>query len=200
MDAMLRAIEEYTNNFRMQLESFREKGVLSDIDIAEQMKLTKKKISQYLEADRPYGLLLMDLENLRARDKMEYVSLTEIAKKKNAANPSYVIQSWLRDRNTIEFLRLWEKDYNENFNDSKANELVKMISESSFTITAKIWIEETSAIGITSKRDNQGGTYAHRDIAIDLMVWLFPEKRYELVKIIGNRMIYDVGNKQKTYI
>ena len=193
MDAMLRAIEEYTNDFRMQLESFREKGVLTDIDIDEQMKLVKKKISQYLEADRPYGLLLMDLENLRARDKMEYVSLTEIAKKKNAANPSYVIQSWLRDRNTIEFLQLWEKDYNDSFNESKASELVKKISESSFTITAKIWIEETSAIGIISKRGNQGGTYAHRDIAIDFMVWLFPEKRYELVKIIGNRLIYDLS-------
>lgn len=178
----------------MQLERFREKGVLSDIDIDEQMKLTKKKISQFLEADRPYGLLLMDLGNLRARDKMEYVSLTEIAKKKNAANPSYVIQSWLRDRNTIEFLRFWEKDYNGSFNESNANELAKRISESSFTITAKKWIEETSAIGITSKRGNHGGTYAHRDIAIDFIVWLFPKKRYELVKTIGNRLIYDTEN------
>ena len=99
-----------------------------------------------------------------------------------------MIQSWLRDKNTIEFLRLWEKDNNPEFNNDEAEALVKRVSESSFTLTTKVWIAQTKADGIVSKQGNNGGTLAHRDIAIDFIVWLFPEKRYELVKMIGNRI------------
>jgi len=58
----------------------------------------------------PYAMLLMDLTHLRVREDTDYVSLTELAKRRNPSNPSYVIQSWLRDKNTIEFLRFWEKE------------------------------------------------------------------------------------------
>ena len=114
--------------------------------------------------------------------------MTELAKKKNPSNPSCVVQGWLRDKNTIEFLRLWEEDNNLEFNNDEAKALVKRISESSFTLTAKVWIAQTQATGIVSKQGNNGDTLAHRDIAIDFIVWLFPEKRYELVKMIGNRI------------
>ena len=133
-------------------------------------------------------MLLMDLTHLRVREDTDYVSLTELAKRRNPSNPSYVIQSWLRDKNTIEFLGFWEKENNADSNNEEADTFVKRISESSFTLTTKVWIAQTKATGIISKQGNNGGTLAHRDIAIDFIVWLFPEKRYELVKMIGNRI------------
>ena len=164
------------------------KGLMQDIDAEEQLALLHEKIKKYLDTNRPYAMLLMDLTHLRARNDTDYVSLTELAKRKNPSNPSYVIQSWLRDKNTIEFLRLWEKDNNPQFNNDEAAALVKRVSESSFTLTTKVWIAQTKAAGIVSKQGNNGGTLAHRDISIDFIVWLFPEKRYELVKMIGNRI------------
>lgn len=167
------------------------KGLMQDIDAEEQLALLHEKIKKYLDINHPYAMLLMDLTHLRVREDTDYVSLTELAKRKNPSNPSYVIQSWLRDKNTIEFLRLWEKDNNPEFNNDEAEALVKRVSESSFTLTTKVWIAQIKAAGIVSKQGNNGGSLAHRDIAIDFIVWLFPEKRYELVKMIGNR-IFDL--------
>ena len=172
------------------IERLHRKGLMQDIDAEEQLALLHEKIKKYLDTNRPYAMLLMDLTHLRVREDTDYVSLTELAKRKNPSNPSYVIQSWLRDKNTIEFLRLWEKDNKPEFNNDEAEALVKRVSESSFTLTTKVWIAQTKAAGIVSKQGNNGGTLAHRDIAIDFIVWLFPEKRYELVKMIGNRIFY----------
>ena len=126
----------------------------------------------------PYGYYL--------NDKNE-VSIDPTTRK-NPSNPSYVIQSRLRDKNTIEFLRFWEKENNADFNNEEADTLVKRIPESSFTLTTKVWVAQTKATGIISKQGNNGGTLAHRDIAFDFIVWLFSEKRYELMKMIGNRI------------
>lgn len=188
MDDMMKAVDEYLENNEKMIERMHRKGLMQDIDAEEQLALLHEKIKKYLDTNRPYAMLLMDLTHLRVREDTDYVSLTELAKRKNPSNPSYVIQSWLRDKNTIEFLRLWEKDNNPEFNNDEAEALVKRVSESSFTLTTKVWIVQTKAAGIVSKQGNNGGTLAHRDIAIDFIVWLFPEKRYELVKMIGNRI------------
>ena len=188
MDDMMKAVDEYLENNEKIIERMHRKGLMQDIDAEEQLALLHQKIKKYLDTNRPYAMLLMDLTHLRVREDTDYVSLTELAKRKNPSNPSYVIQSWLRDKNTIEFLRLWEKDNNPEFNNDEAEALVKRVSESSFTLTTKVWIAQTKAAGIVSKQGNNGGTLAHRDIAIDFIVWLFPEKRYELVKMIGNRI------------
>ena len=188
MDDMMKAVEEYIENNEKIIERMHRKGLMQDIDAEEQLALLHEKIKKYLDTNRPYAMLLMDLTHLRVREDTDYVSLTELAKRKNPSNPSYVIQSWLRDKNTIEFLRLWEKDNNPEFNNDEVEALVKRVSESSFTLTTKVWITQTNATGIVSKQGNNGGTLAHRDIAIDFIVWLFPEKRYELVKMIGNRI------------
>ena len=188
MDDMMKAVDEYLENNEKIIERMHRKGLMQDIDAEEQLALLHEKIKKYLDTNRPYAMLLMDLTHLRVREDTDYVSLTELAKRKNPSNPSYVIQSWLRDKNTIEFLRLWEKDNNPEFNNDEAEALVKRVSESSFTLTTKVWIAQTKAAGIVSKQGNNGGTLAHRDIAIDFIVWLFPEKRYELVKMIGNRL------------
>lgn len=190
MDDMMKAVDEYLENNEKIIERMHRKGLMQDIDAEEQLALLHEKIKKYLDTNRPYAMLLMDLTHLRVREDTDYVSLTELAKRRNPSNPSYVIQSWLRDKNTIEFLRLWEKDNNPEFNNDEAEALVKRVSELSFTLTTKVWIAQTKAAGIVSKQGSNGGTLAHRDIAIDFIVWLFPEKRYELVKMIGNRIFY----------
>lgn len=103
----------------------------------------------------------------------------------NNENPSYVIQSWLRSRNTIEFLSLWKKENNADFNEDGYNHLVEQINLPSFTLTAKKWITQTNAVGLISKQGNNGGTLAHIDIAFDFQAWLDPRKRYE--HITGER-------------
>ena len=129
-------------------------------------KVCKKEIESFLH-------LVIDSE--------DFVSLTALARTENNENPSYVIQSWLRSRNTIEFLRLWEKENNPDFNEDGYNHLVRQINLPSFTLTAKKWITQTNAIGLISKQGNNGGTLAHPDIAFDFQVWMSPEKRYEVV-------------------
>lgn len=186
----MKAVDEYLENNKKILERMRSIGLMQDIDAKEQLDLLHENIKKYLDTNRPYAMLLMDLTHLSMRDDTEYVSLIELAKRKNPSNPSYVIQSWLRDKNTIEFLRLWEIENNPEFNNDEADALLKRVSQSSFTLTTKVWIAQTKATGIISKQGNNGGTLAHRDISIDFIVWLFPEKRYELVKMIGNRILH----------
>lgn len=112
----------------------------------------------------------------------DYISLTELARAENSDNPSYVIQAWLRSRNTIEFLRMWELENNPRFNKIECKNLISQMQTSSFTLTAKKWITKTNAVGIISKQGNTGGTFAHRDIALDFQIWLDPGVRYELIK------------------
>jgi hypothetical protein len=113
----------------------------------------------------------------------EYVSLTEIAREKDDESPSYVIQSWLRSRNTVEFLRLWEKEYNPIFEENGCNTLLEAMKTASFTLTPKQWITKTNAVGLISKQGKNGGTLAHPDIEIDFHMWLYPELRLNLIKI-----------------
>lgn len=111
-----------------------------------------------------------------------YMSLTEIARQKNTDAPSYVIQSWLRNYGTIEFLRLWEKEGNPKFVDEECTALIKRMKSSSFTLTLKQWIANTGAIGITSKQGKNGGTFAHPDIACEFSMWINPAFRLDVVK------------------
>lgn len=112
----------------------------------------------------------------------DFLSLTNIARRFNSENPSYLIQSWLRSRNTIEFLGEWERNNNDNFDEKTFYKLLIDVRSPSYTLTPKKWIETTNAIGITSKRGKNGGTLAHPFIACDFEVWNDMEFRYEVVK------------------
>ena len=181
------AIAEYINNIEQTIKELQEQSCMSD-ELAEHTRQsTEKSIKKYLETNECYARLLMDLEHLKHKDKTTY-SLTEIAKKKDEKNPSYVIQSWLRNNNTLEVLCLWEKEHNNDFNLEEAQKLINKAKEPSFTLTAKIWIANTNAKGLTSKQGKGGGTFAHHEIAIDFITWLFPEKRYELSKLISKKI------------
>ncbi len=112
----------------------------------------------------------------------DYISLTEIARKFDSENPSYLIQSWLRSRNTIEFLATWERNNNPDFNESAFQKLVLDTKTPQFTLTPKKWIDMTKAIGITSKQGKGGGPMAHLFIACDFEMWNDSGFRYEILK------------------
>lgn len=112
----------------------------------------------------------------------DYISLTEIARKFDAENPSYLIQSWLRSRNTVELLAEWERNNNPTFNESTYHDLLEETRKPQFTLTPKKWIDMTNAIGITSKQGKGGGTMAHPIIACDFEMWNDAEFRYEVLK------------------
>ena len=182
------AIEEYLDNLEQTLKELHQSSCLMSEDVDEMLQNAKEQIYNLLKENEHYAKLQLDLEHLKYKDKQKY-SLTEIAKRKDNLNPSYVIQSWLRDKNTLELLCLWEKEHNLEFNLEEARKLIAKTKESSFTLTSKIWITKTNAKGIVSKQGKGGGTYAHHEIAIDFITWLFPEKRYELTKMITNRIL-----------
>lgn len=103
----------------------------------------------------------------------DFISLTDIAKKVNERT-DIVITNWLRNRNTVEFLGVWEQLHNPNFNPIEFDGIRKKTGLNSFILTAKQWIKKTNAIGIQSKAGRYGGTYAHRDIAFEFCSWVSP--------------------------
>ncbi len=114
--------------------------------------------------------------------KNDYISLTDIAKYKNSDDPRFVIQNWLRNRNTIEFIGLWETVHNPNFNRVQFDTVRSEAGLNRFTMTPTKWIRLTNAVGIISKSGRYGGTYAHSDIALEFASWISAEfKLYFIV-------------------
>ncbi len=185
-------VEEYIAHQRRVLNSLLDRGIYTQEGIEDHIRCIRESIEEDLDSNKAYALLKMEMDvkkGIRDGEK-EYVSLTNIARLKNFENPSYVIQSWLRDRNTLDILYLWETENNPNFKKDGYEGIVNKLSNPSFTLTAKIWKEQTGATGIISKQGNGGGTFAHEDIAIDFYAWTFPQKRYQLVKIISGKAAF----------
>ena len=114
--------------------------------------------------------------------KNDYISLTDIAKYKNTDDPRFVIQNWMRNRNTLEFIGLWEALNNPNFNRVQFDTFRSEAGLNRFTMTPGKWIESTDAIGIVSKACRYGGTYAHYDIAMEFASWLSPEFKLYIIQ------------------
>jgi len=104
-----------------------------------------------------------------------------MAKHKNAEATGLVIAHWLRTRYTIEFMGVWERIHNPNFNVTEFGNIKNESGSNSFVLTSKEWIEKTNAIGIIAKPGRYGGTYAHRDIAFEFATWLSPEFKFYLI-------------------
>lgn len=115
-------------------------------------------------------------------ERDDYISLTDIAKVKDSDNPRYIIQNWMRNRNTIEFLGVWETLYNPNFNRVEFDAFRSQAGLNSFVMTPQKWIDATAAIGIISKAGRYGGTYAHKEIAFEFASWISVEFKLYLVK------------------
>jgi hypothetical protein len=112
----------------------------------------------------------------------DYICLTDIARYKNAEHTDDLIRNWLRNRNTVEFLGVWEQLNNPGFNPVEFDGIKMLAGLNNFTLTPKQWIEKTRAVGIVSKAGRYGGTYAHKDIAFEFASWISVEFKLYLIK------------------
>lgn len=114
--------------------------------------------------------------------KNDYISLTDIARYKNKEEPKDVVKNWLRVRDTIEFLGLWENIHNPNFKGVEFDSFRKESGSNTFTLSPQRWIENTNAIGMVSKSGRGGGTFAHPDIAMEFASWISPEFKLYIIQ------------------
>ena len=112
---------------------------------------------------------------------VDYICITDIAKQKNSAEPKDVVKNWMRQKNTLEYLGLWEKLNNPNFKGVEFDPLLAEAGSNAFTMSPTRWVELTSAIGIVTKNGAGGGTYAQRDIAFKFANWVSVEFELYLV-------------------
>ena len=112
---------------------------------------------------------------------VDYISITDIARQKNSVDPNGVIGNWMRNRNTVEFLGIWETLHNPSFNPLEFEGFRKEAGLNAFTLSPTRWIEATNAIGIVSQAGRYGGTYAQTDIAFEFASWISVEFRLYLV-------------------
>lgn len=111
-----------------------------------------------------------------------YISLTDIARNKNANEPKDVVKNWMRSRTTIEFLGLWEQLNNPDFKGVEFDSFLFEAGSNSFTLSPSKWIETTNAKGIVSRQGNNGGTFAHQDIAFEFASWVSSGFKLYLIK------------------
>ncbi len=114
--------------------------------------------------------------------KEDFISLTDIARYKNSKHTDIVIQNWMRSRTTIELLGFWEQMYNPNFKPIEFEGFRKEAGLNHFVMTPKKWIESTNSVGIISKSGRYGGTFAHKDIALEFASWVSIEFKLYLIK------------------
>ena len=115
-------------------------------------------------------------------DNKEFISLTDLARYVNPEEPKIPIQTWMRNKDVIAYLGLQEKLNNENFKGHEFTTFEKEAGKNSFYMSPQKWIKETNAIGIISKSGNNGGTYAHSDIALEFASWLSPEFKLYVIQ------------------
>ncbi|MBA3016698.1 MAG: KilA-N domain-containing protein [Proteobacteria bacterium] len=131
-----------------------------------------------------------------SKEKEDYISLSDIARYKDSERSDYILQNWMRNRSTIEFIGLWEQIHNPNFNSIEFDGFKNEAGSNSFTLTPKKWITATNAIGIISKAGRYGGTYAHQDIAFEFASWISAEFKLYLLKEFQRLKQIEVEQKQ----
>ena len=109
----------------------------------------------------------------------DYISITDMLKSKDG---NFFVTDWLRNRNTIEYIVIWEEIHNPNFNYGEFAIIKSQAGLNSYKLSVKEWVEKTNAIGITSKAGRYGGTYAHKDIAFEFGMWISPKFKLLLIK------------------
>ena len=113
---------------------------------------------------------------------IDYICITDIARQKNPIEPKDVVKNWLRSKNTLEYLGLWEMLNNPDFKGVEFDPLLREAGSNSFTMSPSRWIELTNAVGIICKNGSKGGTYAQRDIAFKFASWVSVEFELYLIK------------------
>ena len=115
-------------------------------------------------------------------DDKEFISLTDLARYADEDDPRYPIQNWMRNKDVISYLGLWESIHNENFKGVEFDTFKNEAGSNKFKISPQKWIRETNAIGMISKSGNNGGTYARSDIALEFASWLSPEFKLYVIQ------------------
>ena len=117
-----------------------------------------------------------------SQKREDFISLTDIARYKNPDEPKDVVKNWIRNRNTLEFLGLWEKINNPKFKGVEFDSFRASAGLNSFVLSPQKWIKKTNAVGIVSRSGRGGGTYAHKDIAFEFASWISAEFKLYLIK------------------
>ena len=180
-EAQIEALWTYEISTEKILRRAVKKGFISQTEADE----SSEKLFEQLDTQKIPGFLSSPLgEKMCAEDVRvnPYVSLTRIAREKKMSSPSYLIQSWMRSNTTIEYLRMWEKIYNPQFQEDACDELIHVVHTTSTTLTPSLWINTTHALGVRTSRGKGGGTIAHPEIAEMFRAWLFPEFMLEMVQ------------------
>ena len=115
-----------------------------------------------------------------AIDDKDYISLTDMVR--NIENGLALIEKWLRNKNTIEFLGIWEEMYNHDFNSLEFEGIKNEAGLNRLVLSVKQWVEKNNSIGIVAKAGRYGGTYAHKDIAFEFASWVSPYFKLYLIK------------------
>src|SRR5665648_247870 len=123
-------------------------------------------------------LIIVQGENITIT-KDDYISLTDMLKAKDG---DFFISDWLRNRNTVEYLGIWERIHNPDFNCGEFAIIKSKAGLNSYKISVKDWVAKTNAIGLTAKAGRYGGTYAHKDIAFEFGMWISAEFKIYLIK------------------
>ena len=118
------------------------------------------------------------INNIKIEDE-DYISITDMLRSKDG---NFFVTDWLRNRNTIEFLGIWEELHNPNFNYGEFAIIKSRAGLNSYKLSVKEWVERTNAVGILSKAGRYGGTYAHKDIAFEFGMWISPKFKLLLIK------------------
>lgn len=127
------------------------------------------------------AILVNNIEiSISSVNEEDYISLTDMAK--GFSEDDVLVKSWLRSKQTIDFLGAWERINNPNFNWHEFDLIRMDAGSNAFSLSAKKWIESTNAIGLIAKAGRYGGTYAHKDIAFEFGTWLSPEFKLYLIK------------------
>jgi len=143
----------------------------------------------------PYSKIIVQNTQITVikQNEDDYISLTDMLKAKDG---EFFFSNWLRNRNTIEFLGIWERLMNPNFNCAEFDIIKSQAGLNRFRLSAKEWTEKTNAIGIISKAGRYGGTYAHKDIAFEFAMWISPEFKVYLIREKINYRIHTDAIKQ----
>ena len=168
------------------------RGLKDDFNVTE-FSYIKNELMRNLNLLNSRPLKIIDMANktinvkgteitLINKDEKDFISLTDIAKYKDAEHTDDIVKNWLRNRNTIELLGFWEQMHNPNFKPVEFDGFRKQAGLNSFVMTPKKWIESTNAVGIISKSGRYGGTFAHRDIAFEFASWISIEFKLYIIK------------------
>jgi hypothetical protein len=115
-----------------------------------------------------------------ATKEQDYISLTDMVR--DIENGLVLIEKWLRNKNTIEFLGIWEGIYNPDFNSPEFEGIKNQAGLNRFALSVKQWVNKTNSIGIIAKAGRYGGTYAHKNIAFEFASWISPKFKIYLIK------------------